>query len=613
MSLFPQDQEQYALANNGNLSSTEKLGKLDSLLIKYKSQRWDSTHLNALYQKGLLHFQLHQHDSFFYYNHLLLKKGLGNEDVSFTGKATFNLAYYFDELVKSPDSAYYYYNASKNALLKLGDSIGVGRKLLNIATIQKLHNDFFGAKETLTEAISFLPHDKDPKFLASAYNELATNHKKLLNYKDAIHFYYKAIETSNSPEDIIIYKNNLSLVYKEKGEYTNAIVILDEIFKDSILKSNPTEYARILDNLTYNQWKNGKTNVESDFLQALKIRKEQHDLRGMVSSYDGLSEFYTDKNFKKAKAHLDSLIMISKKIEMPEGELEALKRLMILEPKKHKHKDRYIFLKDSLYKQELKVKTQFAKMKYDDQQEKAHLLALETETAQKEVQLAKQETQSILFLSLSGLLLLGGTSLYLLLRQRHKKEKLQEVYNTEKRISQDLHDGLANDVFGLMANIQGKKHKDEELISKLDDIYQVTRQISHENAAIKIGKEFKDELTSLISTYQNSGTNLLTKGINNIDWERFESPKCVAIHRSIKELLVNMKKHSQASLVSLQFQNQNNKLIIVYSDNGVGFKPEALPGIGLVNTENRINAVGGKFIFEPKQGYGTKVKISIPF
>ena len=172
--------------------------------------------------------------------------------------------------------------------------------------------------------------------------------------------------------------------------------------------------------------------------------------------------------------------------------------------------------------------------------------------------------------------MLSGVSLYFVLRQRHKKEKLQEVYNTEKRISQDLHDGLANDVFGLMTKIQSKNNENEVVLNQLEGIYQTTRQISHENAAIKTGVDFIMELNELISNYQNNDTTIVVKGMRTIDWSQMEEQKCVIIHRSLKELLVNMKKHAQASLVSLQFEKQKNKLIISYTDNGVGFNTKKI-------------------------------------
>ena len=78
-------------------------------------------------------------------------------------------------------------------------------------------------------------------------------------------------------------------------------------------------------------------------------------------------------------------------------------------------------------------------------------------------------------------------------------------------------------------------------------------------------------------------------------------------------ILVNMKKHAPASLVLLKFEDESGKLHISYSDNGVGINTKSIKGIGIINTENRIKAVGGTFIFGGNEGNGAKAKISIPF
>ena len=77
----------------------------------------------------------------------------------------------------------------------------------------------------------------------------------------------------------------------------------------------------------------------------------------------------------------------------------------------------------------------------------------------------------------------------------------------------------------------------------------------------------------------------------------------------LNSLIINMKKHSQASIVVLVFQKENRKLHISYSDNGIG--NDLKKGNGLQNTENRIQAINGTIIFdtEPNKGFKTKITI----
>jgi signal transduction histidine kinase len=588
----------------------ENKEKRESKISRLKTK--DSSYFKRINSKSNEFFDSGQIDSVLAVDYLFLKEATKRGNYYYAGKASYNLASDYKHIGKL-DSAFYYYNLSKNYNEKIRDYSQIGRRLLSMGIIQKNQADYFGAKETLTEAVKNLEKSDDNRFLASTYNELGTNNKKLLNYEEAIENYHKALSITKIRRDQLTYKNNLALVYQERGDYRKAIQLLQEILLDSILKPNSIQYARILHNLTYNKWKNGKVGIEKDFLLAVKIRAAKQDYRGLVSSYTNLAEFHVIDNTKKTKLYLDSLIFVSKKANMPEGEINALESYMKIEPKNVTHKDRYIFLKDSLYQQELKVKTQFAKMKYDDEQEKARLLALEAETAQKEAQLAKEGAQRTVLLSLLALLVMGGGSYYYFLRQRHKKKTLQEIYNTEKKISKKIHDGLANDVYGVMTAVQHQNGTPNEMIlDQLEDIYQRTRDISHDTRELATGKDFGIELRDMLQGFSGNGTKVLIKGMEGIPWEKLNEHKSVALHRTLKELLVNMKKHSGAGLVALNFAAEKRRLKVDYSDNGIGVKKEQKQGVGLQNTENRIQSVGGKFIFGGTEGKGVKVTLTIP-
>jgi signal transduction histidine kinase len=76
--------------------------------------------------------------------------------------------------------------------------------------------------------------------------------------------------------------------------------------------------------------------------------------------------------------------------------------------------------------------------------------------------------------------------------------------------------------------------------------------------------------------------------------------------------MVNMKKHSQCSLVVIAFESKKNTIEINYSDNGIGC-PEMLNfKKGLQNAENRILSIKGTITFETETDKGFKAKMIIP-
>ncbi|WP_155839590.1 hypothetical protein [Aquimarina latercula] len=74
-----------------------------------------------------------------------------------------------------------------------------------------------------------------------------------------------------------------------------------------------------------------------------------------------------------------------------------------------------------------------------------------------------------------------------------------------------------------------------------------------------------------------------------------------------------MKKHSKASLVALTFRKEDNKIHIMYTDNGIGFSEiEQNIANGIQNVENRINAIDGSATFDTNTEKGLKANISFP-
>lgn len=597
--------------DNPNLSDNERLVVINKLLEE-KTESVDSFYLDALWKKSNTHYSLNNYDSVFTTDKLLLKESIDADNIFYQAKASGNLAFDFREN-QQYDSAFFYFQKAHNLYLKLNDSTQVGRKLLEMGKIQNRQNDFFGSKETITEAIPFFIKKNDGRYIASALNELGNNHLKLGNYIDAITHYKEAVVITPIDNSKSLFKNNLAIAYMERGDYKEATTILRNELNEIGSDFDKVEYARLLHNLSYTQWKHKSLDVEKEFLTALSIREIENDKRGLISSYTDLGNYYLKSKPIKSKLYLNKAIKISRELRIPKAEIDALKLLMILEPRNSFRKERYIDLSDSLYQRELKVKTQFAKMRYDDQQEKDKILKLENESAQKQIELEKEKTKKIIASSIGSFLLLGGVFLFFFIRQRHKKEVLEKVYNTEKRISQKIHDGLANDIYSIMSAFQYKSKDDNsKLLDKLEDVYKRTRNISHENREIALGASFEIDLKEMLGDFHNQKTNVVLKGFQNINWEEIDSYKCIAIHRVLKELMVNMKKHSKASAVLVSFNQIKNKLVIIYVDNGIGCEPDIKYGVGLQNTENRIKSIEGRFIFDSLKQKGLRITIEIP-
>lgn len=201
-------------------------------------------------------------------------------------------------------------------------------------------------------------------------------------------------------------------------------------------------------------------------------------------------------------------------------------------------------------------------------------------------------------------------------KNKSKQIRLQEGYTTEIRIAKKLHDELANDVFYTMtfAETQDLQNpiKKETLLENLDKIYHRTRNISKENSIIDTNEHFEYNLKQMLSNYKTNILEIIIKNGNPIDWSKIDADKKIAIQRVLQELMVNMKKYSQASFVIIGFNTIQNNIIIDYLDNGIGCSQKLILKGGLQNAENRIQTVNGIFTFDTNPDKGFKAKITVP-
>ncbi|MUH34269.1 hypothetical protein D9O36_00290 [Zobellia amurskyensis] len=605
----------YNLSKDRSLSIKERQEAINKSYQKLDGMVTDSLYGYVLDQKSMLHFTLGEYDSLLGYSDVLLSHRAQIDKAVLFGEHYYLRGYYFAEIKHDYFKAVENYSSSKEYFLRVNDSSQVGENLINIGIIQKNNNDFFGSKETLTDALKFL---KAPVKRANCYNTLATNHRKLLNFSDAITYYQKAISITESDNDRVIYENNLAANYIDSKAFDKAIVVLSRLVNDSTLKQNQKEYARVLDNLAYARWLAGSPVNEDEFNNALAIRIEKGDKRGQIASHSHLGEFYRNKSPLKSKVHFDSVIQLSKSLNIPRAEKDALKQLMRLLPADVGLKNRYVFLQDSIYDQELKVKTQFAKYRYDDRFKQESILRLEKENAEHQLEVVEERNRKIV--SYAGLALVLFVSVfagfYLVQRARHLKRenrtvKIEATYETEAELSRKLHDDFAGKLNHAMVLLQNGADN-AEVLNVVDGLYSQSRDFSREINDVDTGSKFKEVLFGMLSGYCRSA-QLVVTGSLEVEWDNLSALTKKTLYKVLQELMINMQKHSGASVVSIHFEQLKKKLVISYVDNGNGATKSNLNNKnGLWNTEKRIQAINGSLTFDSEKGDGFRAQIEIP-
>ncbi|MFG4003828.1 tetratricopeptide repeat-containing sensor histidine kinase [Flavobacterium aquidurense] len=486
-----------------------------------------------------------------------------------------------------------------------------------MASIQQINGDYYGSKETLTEA---LPYVKNRDVYSAAINNFyGIADKELSLYNDAISNYKEALkdckdEISKQPS-----LNNIAVVYIHQKKYNEAIKVLASILNQKSINKNPSRKARVLDNLGYANFKKG-INEKGLLLmtESYQLRKQIDDFYGSIESNLHLAEYFLKTDSQKSNQYAQSAYEIATKFNSVDERLKALAFLISNDSgnKNAQYAQKYITINDSIIKIRNNFKNKFAKIKYDSKKEKDENQQLRLEKAENELSLQAANYQRIFFI-------IGITSLFLLLlylrkfyQNRNRIEKLETAYDTETRIAKDIHDELANDVFHAITYTQTqsltKEEVKETLLQKLNHIYIRVRGISRENNSIDTGINYSANLKEMLSTYNSSNTNVLINSLEKVNWESIDEIKKVTIQRVLQELMVNMKKHSDAPVVVLKFESTANTITINYSDNGKGCEKDLIIKNGLQNMENRILSIKGTLTFDSEPGKGFKVKITLP-
>jgi signal transduction histidine kinase/tetratricopeptide (TPR) repeat protein len=518
---------------------------------------------------------------------------------------------------KNFNSAFYYFNKSKIAFEFTKDSTNITYNLTQMATIQQINGDYYGSKETLTEA---LPYIKKKDIYSAAINNLfGIADKELSLYNDAIFYYKESLKDCTDEASKQYPLNNIAVVFIEQKKYNEAIKILESIVTKKLAEENSSIKAKILDNLGYAYFKKGLHEKGLSLMyEGYQIRKQIDDFHGSIESNLHLAEYYLKTDSKKSNQYSQSAYEIATKFNSVDERLKALSFLISNDSgnKNVQYAQKYVTINDSIIKVRNNFKNKFARIKYDSKKEKDENQKLRLQKAENELSLQEAKYQRIF-------LIIGVASLLLLLlylrkfyQNRNRIEKIKTAYDTETRIAKDIHDELANDVFHAITYTQTqsltKEEVKENLLQKLNHIYTRVRGISRENNSIDTGINYAANLKEMVSTYNSNETNVSITNIDKVNWESIDEIKKVTIQRVLQELMVNMKKHSNAHVVVLKFESTANTIIINYSDNGKGCKIDQIVKNGLQSMENRILSIKGTITFDSEPEKSFKVKITLP-
>ena len=524
-----------------------------------------------------------------------------------------SLPYYYNiitSLEKSDqlDRAFRFFETLIDNQVKNRETIPAVQNLRRVAIGQFELGFLYESEATALRALLLLePLETSPavqEAKSGLLNHMGIVYRQLNAYDKSLSYYQEALTYALDYSDSIPIMNNILYVLMDQEKYSLALRNAELILNKRLQRKDSIGIARALDNLGFVQSKLKIPSALENMKTSLSMRQSHHNLSGTYASYQHLSEHFQSIGFdKQAIYYAEEAYKIANTINSAAYLEDALSRLLDLS--ENTRVVAYKKLTDSISSAKQVRENKYAMVKYNVEKEREKRLAAELINE-------RDKTYKVLFIAAFVLAVMIGFFGVYRKNQQRKREVVLAAQRTEDRISRTIHDDLANDVSGVITFVESKilisDGLKEQLLSFLDDIYVRARNISVANAGMDV-TDFDATLKNLISQYHPKGMHVVTSPYSNIDWSVISEHKKVAVYKCLQELLVNTKKHSQATNISIVFKKKGKKREIVYSDNGQGFEMDKKVYRGLHNVETRMNEIGGSFSFKANKGKGFKASL----
>ncbi len=519
------------------------------------------------------------------------------------------------------DSAVVFFKKAYDVALQIDSKNDIANTAVNIGVMYRRQGEYIKSIEYYQKALGIF-EELDNKIglarthynIANLYYVLSKFNYGLLHAKKALAIadvFYPAIKP-----DVL---NTIGTIYNDLGDYANSIKYLNEALKININNNNKTEIASNLQNIanTYVDW--GKYDLAMlNYTKALSVKKEIGDKFKIAKTEYSIGKLaYKMGDYNKsiqyinsAKGQFDSVGNLSEREIIYLQLSKSYKGLNNIH-KAYSTLEKAYQLNDSSNIVEIDKVTEELEIKYQSQQKENQILKLSNENIQKEAQLTQAKFTSY---GIFGVLLLILGLGYILWFRQKQKQKLALLKSTvtaseaeKNRLGRELHDGIAGRILKIVYDTENNQ---TELSNTLLEIYNQVRHLSHQLDGTPVhGELFFDRLLEVIPEDNEKQTFNLTLLPNNMI---LQEPVGSSVYRIIQELITNNLKHAKANKTDIKIVLNDNRLVINYSDNGIG-TDNFNKGNGFHNIEDRVTLLKGSVKINTHSTKGFQVEIIIPY
>jgi PAS domain S-box-containing protein len=208
-------------------------------------------------------------------------------------------------------------------------------------------------------------------------------------------------------------------------------------------------------------------------------------------------------------------------------------------------------------------------------------------------------------------------------RKRLEREVLEISEREQRRIGQDLHDGLGQHLTAVELMCQALKLDPKsgpdvlrgqlERVSKyIREAIALTRSLAQGLAAFKVQEGgLEMALTDLAELASSSGRVQCVFQCKSPAVIK-DSEAAAHLYRIAQEAVNNAVRHSEATAVKIQLSSRQDALRLQITDNGKGFPKKVQQGMGLQVMKHRAGVIGGELQVKSEPGKGVTVTCTLP-
>ncbi|MES2590977.1 MAG: sensor histidine kinase [Bacteroidota bacterium] len=549
------------------------------------------------------------------------------------------------------DSALINYNTSLKISKTLNNKKQVANTLNNIGLVYWNKGEFDIALDYYLQSLKLFEIIGNKKGVANTLSNLGLIYYDLHKFTEALNYHQQSLkirEELNDKHGIGVSQTNIGMAYGNLNNLPKALEYLKMSLETK--KQNNDLYGQAISlsdiGVMYNELKQHDTALKYQLL-ALPIRIQLNDKFGVATSYSNIATCYIDK--KDFKTALDySLKGLQMALEInSKTKLKKIYFQLSLEYKKlndfKKSLDffeKYAVLNDKIYSEESAAQIAEMQTKYETEKKDLDLAKKNLVINNHQLELTQQKSQrTILLISILGLTLLfyllyaryRFKQRYILNQEMLKQQELRSKAvieaeeNERTRIARELHDGLGQHLSAVKLNLSNlqsildltkvqEKTMMQNALSIVDESVKEVRTVSHNmmpNTLLKSGLEVA--VREFIDRINSSGSLKIEFQVHQLS-KHIDSTIEIILYRVLQEIVNNVMKHAEATVLNIQIIQHENELTLMAEDNGIGFDRTRLKneGIGLKNIQSRISYLNGTVEFDTQPGKGTTVSIEIP-